>query len=118
VVQRRHGQLGHLDRPRQVPSPVHLFIAAGQDDQQHRRIGIAKDVRVYAWFDDITVSIGTSSDLDKYQPPDFYSLPIGKIAASIVEIDIAKSNDDVYAWYTDGTASAGSSKHLDSRRPA
>jgi len=25
------------------------------------------------WYDDLTVSIGTTADLDKREPPDFYS---------------------------------------------
>jgi len=77
-------------------------------------MGIAgSDDRVYAWYNDGTVSAGTSSDLDFYRMPYSYSLPEGKTPADIVGMGIAGSDDHVYAWYSDGTVSAGTSSDLD-----
>lgn len=71
---------------------------------------------VYVWYDDGTVSSGTSWDLDHHEAPHQYSLPPGKTPADIVGIGIAGSNDRVYTWFDDGTFSVGSSSNLDAHQ--
>lgn len=73
--------------------------------------------KVFTWWDDGSVTIGTSSDLTKYQPllpKTSYSLPPGMTTSDIVGIGITKY-DQVIAWYRDGTVSKGTSTDLDSR---
>ena len=80
-------------------------------------IGIAgSNDYVYAWYDDGTVSYGTSSDLDRYGKRYRYYLPSGKTPYDIVGMGIAGSNDHVYVWFNDGTVSSGTSSDLDRYR--
>jgi len=72
--------------------------------------------RVYTWYSDQTVSVGTSENLAAYQPPHPYSLPFGKTPEDIVGIGIA-GNDRVYTWYRDSTVSVGTSTDLDKYQP-
>jgi hypothetical protein len=75
-------------------------------------IGIAKsNSHVYAWFDDGTVSSGTSSNFAFYTHPVAFSLPGNEQPKDILAISIAK-NDHVYAWYRDGQVSEGTSGNL------
>lgn len=74
--------------------------------------------KVYVWYSNRTLSIGTSENLGVHQsflPPHPYALPPGKRPADIIGIGIAK-NDHVYAWYSDGTVSSGTSTQLDQYR--
>lgn len=70
----------------------------------------------YAWYDDGTVSSGTSWNLGQHTAPQSYSLPPGKTPADIRAIAIA-SNDRVITWYDDGSFSWGTSRKLDAYEP-
>lgn len=92
-----------------------------------RAVSMAKDGKVYSWWDHCVVidgneectlrrAIGTPTDLGKYsggvsaeavQMPDKYH---GR--DEIVGIGIAKSNDHVYIWFEDGTYSSGTSTNF------
>ena len=79
-------------------------------------IGIAcSNDQVFAWYDDRTVSAGTSTKLGSSRKLYDYSLPAGKTPSDIVGIAIAK-NDHVFAWYKDGTVTSGTSGDLDEHR--
>jgi hypothetical protein len=79
-------------------------------------IGIAcSDDQVFAWYDDRTVSAGTSTKLGASRKLYDYSLPAGKTPSDIVGIAIAK-DDHVFAWYKDRTVSSGTSDDLDQYR--
>jgi len=71
---------------------------------------------VFAWFDDLTVSAGSSKDLSSKRKPEPYKLPDGKKPRDIAEMAIDGTNNLVFAWYHDGTVSAGSSRDLSSKR--
>lgn len=93
--------------------------AYGQTPEQIVGMSIAcSNDRVYTWFENGNVSIGTSARLVAHQPYEQnfkYALPPGKTPLDIVGIGIA-GNDHVYAWYRDGTASSGTSRDLDRYR--
>lgn len=77
--------------------------------------------RVYTWFKDGTVCVGTSSDLDRFRSPYTYRLPSGKTPDDIVGIGIDGTVPDnlggmVFVWFRDGTVCAGSSSDLDKYR--
>jgi hypothetical protein len=97
-----------------------LFVFAATTAYGQRRIvGISiacSNDHVYTWYSDRTVSVGTSENLEAYQPPHPYSLPFGKSPNDIVEIGIAR-NDHVFTWYTDRTVSSGTSTDLDKYQP-
>jgi hypothetical protein len=81
-------------------------------------VGIAiacKDGHTFAWYDDGTVSAGTSTELGSSRKLYDYSLPPGKTPADIVGIGIAK-DDHVFAWYKDRTVSSGTTGDLDKYR--
>lgn len=70
--------------------------------------------RVYTWYDDGTVSVGTSTDLDHYEERyDFTPLNDGALTShtDIRGLGIA-ANDRVYAWYSGGKVSRGRSDDL------
>lgn len=67
---------------------------------------------VYTWYDNGTVSEGTSHELDRYSPPRSYSLPPGKTPHDIRTIAIGPG-DVVHVWYDDGSVSRGTSRNLD-----
>ena len=54
---------------------------------------------VYVWYDDGTVSAGTTKDLDAYKSIYLYTLPAGKTFADIIGLGIAGSNDYTYVWF-------------------
>lgn len=99
-----------------------LFLAApvrGQTPADIVGMSIAcSNDKVYVWYANGTVTIGTSSNLGAHQsylPPHPYNLPAGKTPGDIIGIGIA-GNDHVYVWYKDGTASSGTSTDLDRYR--
>lgn len=71
---------------------------------------------VLTWYDDRTVSGGSSRELSSKRAPYQYSLPDGKAPTDIVGIGVDGGNDFVFAFYADGTVSAGTSHDLGSRR--
>jgi hypothetical protein len=94
-------------------------LAPAYAQEQLKIVGMSiacSNDRVYTWYDDQTVSIGTSENLSAYEPPHRYSLPFGKTPADILEIGIA-SDDRVYTWYRDLTVSVGMSTDLDKYQP-
>lgn len=96
------------------------IVVLSQNPERIVGIGIAcSNDRVYVWYEDGTLSVGTSANLGAYQPylpgHTTYTLPPGKTPLDIVGISIA-SDDHVYAWYRDGTASSGTSSDLDKYR--
>lgn len=72
---------------------------------------------VFVWFDDGTVSAGSSKNLSAKRQLEPYKLPGGKSPKDIVEMAIDGTNNFVFAWYRDGTVSAGSSRDLGAKRP-
>ncbi|MFX1281470.1 MAG: hypothetical protein ACFFA3_19130 [Promethearchaeota archaeon] len=65
----------------------------------------------YYWYNDGTVSAGSSSNGGKYKAPYRYSLYGSRKYQDIVGIGIAGSNDWCYYWYKDGKVSAGMSSN-------
>ena len=84
----------------------------------HRIMGIAiagSNDRVYVWYENGTVSSGTSRDFTAHFSQKPCSLPPGKQPYDIRDIAIA-GDDHVYVWYIDGTVSSGTSTDLDKYR--
>ncbi|WP_298837945.1 serine hydrolase [uncultured Roseobacter sp.] len=84
---------------------------------RHRPIiamAIASDDRVYAWYRNGTVSIGTSANLTAYQAPRSFTVAEGREIKDLHAVAISP-DDHVYAWYKDGTRSIGTSRDLDAR---
>ena len=71
---------------------------------------------VFVWYDDGTVTAGSSNSLSSKRTSYRYTLPPGKTYRDIVGMGIDGGNDFVFAWYRDGTVSAGTSDDLDKRR--
>lgn len=90
-------------------------VCSGQTKIVGMSIACSND-KVYTWYSDKTVSVGTSENLSAYEPPHRYTLPFGKTPDDIVEIGIA-STDHVYVWYKDLTVSSGTSTDLDKYQP-
>ncbi len=79
-------------------------------------IGIAKsNDHVYVWYDNGTVSSGTSRDFTRYFVGKSYKGPYSTTRYRILGMGIAK-DDSVYAWYANGKTSSGWSQHLASKR--
>jgi CubicO group peptidase (beta-lactamase class C family) len=79
-------------------------------------IGISKsDDHVYVWYDNGTVSSGTSRDFTRYFVGKSYKGPYSTTPYRILGVGIAK-NDTVYAWYSNGKTSSGWSRDLASKR--
>ncbi|XXY53236.1 serine hydrolase [Sorangium sp. So ce269] len=75
---------------------------------------IAPTNRVYGWYENQTVSWGSSSDLDATSgPAQAFSMPAGKTTNDILGMAMS-STGDVYTWYIDGTYSIGTPTDLDS----
>ncbi|MFO0555718.1 MAG: serine hydrolase domain-containing protein [Polyangiaceae bacterium] len=72
---------------------------------------IGGNSKVYAWYANGYMSIGTSTDLDQYTPIEPYSLPPGQTASDVLGIAIASTNK-VYSWYRDGTRAIGTPQDL------
>ncbi|KAB2897674.1 MAG: hypothetical protein F9K40_12490 [Kofleriaceae bacterium] len=75
-------------------------------------MAIASDDHVYTWWEDGTVTAGTSYDLELYRARYPFTLPPGRTIADIRGIGIA-SDDRVYTYYVDGTVSVGTTADLD-----
>ena len=71
---------------------------------------------VFAWYDNHSVTAGTSGDLSSRRKPYSYKLPAGKTPEDIVRMGIDGSNNWVFAWYRDGTVSVGTTRDLGSRK--
>jgi CubicO group peptidase (beta-lactamase class C family) len=79
-------------------------------------IGISKsDDHVYVWYDNGTVSSGTSRDFTRYFVGKPYKGPYSTTPYRILGLGIAKDNT-VYAWYSNGKTSSGWSRDLASKR--
>jgi CubicO group peptidase (beta-lactamase class C family) len=77
-------------------------------------IDVAKsNDHVYVWYDDGTLSSGTSLDFTYYFTGKSYSVApgSGQTRYDIRDIGIA-ANDHVYAWFSNGMASSGTSTNL------
>lgn len=75
---------------------------------------IAPSNRVYGWYENQTVSWGSSSDLDATSgPAQAFSMPAGKTTNDILGMAMSSAGD-VYTWYIDGTYSVGTPTDLDS----
>lgn len=75
---------------------------------------IAPTNRVYGWYENQTVSWGSSSDLDATSgPAQAFSMPPGKTTNDILGMAMSSAGD-VYTWYIDGTYSVGTPTDLDS----
>lgn len=78
-------------------------------------MAINPEDKIYTWYLDGKVSVGSSNDLDRYLPPRSFSLPSGKRVTDIRDIGITKGSK-VYVWYSDskgnGTLSIGQSRNL------
>lgn len=79
--------------------------------QPIRAMAIDPDDKVYTWYENGTVSVGTSFDLDAHLPPRSYRLAEGKVPSDLQAVGIAPDSR-VYAYYIDGTMSIGASRHL------
>lgn len=80
-------------------------------------VGIAKsNDHVYVWYEDGTVSSGTSMDFDRYFTPRSFSTTTGS-SYEIRGMGIA-ADDRVYAWFSQGKASSGTSGELGRHRSA
>lgn len=83
----------------------------------HDIVGIAiakSNDHVFVWYQDGTVSEGTSMDFDHYAAPKTFTVGAQPSGGSydIRAMGIA-SNDHVYAWFGNGKASSGTSRDLD-----
>lgn len=74
-------------------------------------MAIGPQDKVYTWYSDQTMSIGTSDDLSAHQSPVHYDIPLNRTPADIRAIDIA-GNGRVYVWYDDRTRSIGTPTNL------
>jgi hypothetical protein len=76
----------------------------GYDARQLVAVGIAKsNDRVYAYWDDggtLMVSIGNSTNLDRYREPRVVTIPGDRGARSVIAVGIA-GDDTVFAWWND-----------------
>lgn len=75
-------------------------------------MAIAPDDKIYTWYTNGKVSVGSSNDLDRYQEPLPFKLPAGRKLTDIRAVGITGSNSNVYAWYNDGGLSIGGSRDL------
>jgi hypothetical protein len=95
--------------------PVPFVLPATLEATDIIGVGINSAGRVYAWYRNSTVSLGSSTNLAD-SPPQPFTLPPGMTPADVVGLDIA-SDDRVYAWYKNGTVSIGTSTNLDAYLP-
>lgn len=76
--------------------------------------GIAPTNRVYGWYENQTVSWGSSADLDATSGPAVpFTMPPGKTTNDILGMAL-DSDGAVTTWYLDGTYSVGTPLDLDS----
>lgn len=78
-------------------------------------MAIGPDDKVYTWYENGTVSVGTSYDLDAHLPPRSFQVPEGKTPRQLRAVAIAPDSR-VYAYWMDGTLSIGASRHLAAHR--
>lgn len=102
------GSTGDLDRHR---APYKTALPPGKGPGNVIAVAIAPNDRVYAWYDDGTVSSGTTKDLDAHRKPYRFSSPAFD-PYDITGIAIAK-NSRVYTWYDNGKVSVGTTSDLD-----
>ncbi len=98
---------------------VLALLACATQVQAQNIVGIGIDGSnnlVFVWYDNMTVSAGSSRNLSSKRALYSYQLPQGKSPQDIVGMGIDDGNHFVFAWYRDGTVSAGSSRDLGSRR--
>ncbi|MEM1181925.1 MAG: serine hydrolase domain-containing protein [Acidobacteriota bacterium] len=70
------------------------------------------DDRVYTYYDNGQFSVGTTSDLDAYEPPTDFNLPGNQDPRDIQAMATATTGH-VFTWYRDGRASIGTFDDLD-----
>jgi hypothetical protein len=75
-------------------------------------MAIAPDDKVYTWYTNGKVSVGSSNDLDRHEELRPFTIPQGRLLTDIRAIGISGSNSWVYTWYNDGTVSIGGSRDL------
>ena len=75
-------------------------------------MAISPDDKIYTWYANGTVSVGSSNDLDRDEKPQKFKLPSGRLLTDIRAMGITGSNSLVYTWYNDGRLSIGSSRDL------
>lgn len=78
-------------------------------------MAIGPDDKVYTWYENGTVSVGTSDDLDAHLPPRSFRGPEGKRPRDLRAVAIAPDSK-VYAYWMDGTLSIGASRNLAAHR--
>jgi hypothetical protein len=69
-----------------------------------------------AWYENSTVSCGSTHDLDSVRSPYPYSLPAGYEPTDIADVAWIESYRMACAFYKDGKVSCGSTRDLDSKR--
>jgi|GEM_PF-1812903 len=111
------GTPGDLDRYEAPDKNKEVKLPDGKSMLNIVGIAIAKsNDHVYVWYDDGTVSSGTSLDFTKYFTGRTYATPSndpgGMSRYDIRGIGIA-SDDHVYVWYSNDKASSGWSRDLD-----
>ena len=95
-------------------SDAAVKLPSGKTMEHVVGIDISKsDDHVYVWYEDGTVSSGTTTDFDYYFKPKpvEYEIASGATAYNVRGIGIA-SNDHVYAWFGYGKASSGTTTKL------
>ena len=120
-VQTKSQNLGVESRPSVANSRFAVFLPLAANEYvgetPPQNSNSSKGTRVYAWYKDSNVSVGTSKDLDQFASPRKYTLPGGVASDTIIAVDVAPSDNHVYVWYTNGKVSAGTSRDLDKYRP-
>lgn len=92
-----------------------ISLPAGKRIQHVVGMAIHKsNNRIYTWYEDGTISIGDTSDLDRHSAPAAFTWGHGSGGTSynIRGIGISKSNR-VYTWFSNRTYSGGTSTDLD-----
>lgn len=75
----------------------------------------AKDGKAFAYYSDLTVSLGNNRNFGAYNDPVPYKVQ-QTVPGGGELFTISANNSMHFAWYTDGTVSAGSGTDLDSKR--
>lgn len=100
--------------PDAYQGPYAVSLPPGKNYSDIVDMAIAKsNDHVYVWYDDYTVSQGTSWDFDYYSGASLpsYDVASGRDSGDIVGIGIS-SSDRVFTWYNNGTVSQGRSQDL------
>jgi CubicO group peptidase (beta-lactamase class C family) len=69
-------------------------------------MAISPEDKVYTWYVNGRYTVGTSRELDKFQPPQLFRLPPDYLPIDVRGIAITSGNR-VIVWYHDGTWSEG-----------